>query len=332
MQRDLPARPNLDHLKKQAKDLLDAHQRGDEQALARIRTAVPSFATLSDEDLARAPFALHDAQSAVAREYGLKSWNELRDEVARRTADPPLSEELLRALMNRPFPEAVGAAMRDASARRSEAVAAAKTPIPRGLPLVAMRNALLVPRAFSPIHVGRPASKAAVEAALARKPATLAIFAQRAEETEDVDAASLHPVGCEAIVYAQIPDGDRAWVILEGVRWLSLDSIEWAPAGHPMARVKALHVERGDDAEVSALADGLRVRARPLASALPGGSQIVAMIDALDAEPLADLVVANLPVPVAEKARYASAPKLTERLLIATAWTEALAAASNAPR
>ncbi len=332
MRRDLPTHPSLEHLKKQAKDLLDAHQRSDKEGLSRIRAAVPAFAAMTDDEVARADFALHDAQSAIAREYGLKSWNELRGEVAARTADSLPSEELLKALWNLPVPETVGVALRDASARRSEARAAAKAPLAEGLPLLAMRNALIVPRALSPIHVGRAASKAAIEAALARSPPTMAVFAQHAEETEDVDAASLHPVGCEAIVYARVPDGERAWVVLEGLRWIALDSIGVAPAGYAIARATAVQIEPGDHAEVSALAEGLRVLARPLAGALPGGSRLVAMIDALEGEPLADLVVANLPVAVAEKARYAAEPRLAERLRIVTALTEALAGASGGPR
>ena len=330
MRRELPTRPSLDHLKKQAKDLLDAHQRADAEALARIRAAVPSFAGMGDAELARAPFALHDAQSAIAREYGAKSWSELREEVASRLAGQPLPEELMRALLNLPFPEAVGMALRDAWARRPEGVAAAKLPLPDTLPLVAMRDALLTPGALAPICVGRASSKAAIDEALARKPATLAIFTQHAPETEDVDAASLYPIGIEAIVYARIPDGERAWVVLEGVRWIALESIEAASSRHPIARVKAVHLVPGDAAEVSALAAALREQARPLAVALPGGSRIVAMLDDLEAGPLADLVIANLPVAVAEKARYAAEPKLTERLRIARTLTEALAASGGA--
>jgi Lon protease-like protein len=332
MRRDLPTRPSLDHLKKQAKDLLDAHRKRDPQALARIRAAVPSFATMSDDDLARAPFALHDAQSAIAREYGLKSWSELRDEVASRVEGQPPSEELMKALLNLPYPEAVGAAMKDAWSRRPEATAAAKLPLAGELPLVAMRNALFTPGTFSPIHVGRAASIGAVAAALARRPPTVALFAQRAQETEDVNAESVHPVGCEAIVYAQIPDSEWAWVVLEGIRWIALDSIEPASSGYQVARVTAVRIEPGDDAEASALADSLRLRTRPLASALPGGEQIVALLDSLAPDALADLVIANLPVAVGEKARYASEPRLVERLRIATALTEGLAAASSAPR
>lgn len=332
MRRDLPTRPSLDHLKKQAKDLLDGHQRGDEEALSRIRGAVPAFARMTDEELARAPFALHDAQSAIAREYGHKSWNELREEVAARIANQPPSEELMKALLNLPFPETVSTALKENWSRRPEAAVVAKGPLPGVLPLIAMRNALFTPGAFAPIHVSRASSIAAALAALARTPATLALFSQRAEETETVDAAALHPVGCEALVYAQIPDGERTWVILEGVRWIELASLEAGPAGSQVARIRAVHIEPGDAAEVDTLAEALRARARPLASALPGGQRIAAMLDELEAGPLADLIIANLPVPVAEKARYASEPRLAERLRIATALTQALAASGEAPR
>jgi ankyrin repeat protein len=70
----LPPRPNLDQLKRQAKDLLQSGER------TRFRT-LPAFASASDETLARAPLALHDAQSVIAREYGFDSWNALREQV-----------------------------------------------------------------------------------------------------------------------------------------------------------------------------------------------------------------------------------------------------------
>jgi hypothetical protein len=55
------------------------------------------------------------------------------------------------------------------------------------------------------------------------------------------------------------------------------------------------------------------------------------MLDDLEAGPLADLVIANLPVDVADKARYAAEPKLAERLRIARALTEGVAQASPRP-
>src|SRR6185295_7833042 len=103
---------------------------------------------------------------------------------------------------------------------------------PAALPLVAVRNALIVPGATAPIHVGRAASAAAVAAALAASPPLLAVFAQRSAETEDVTAEALHHVGCEVLVHARIQDGEqRAWVVLEGIRWIALEALEQAPAG-----------------------------------------------------------------------------------------------------
>jgi ankyrin repeat protein len=78
--RQLPERPNLDQLKRQAKDLLHSARARDHAALARFRI-LPSFARRPDGDLERAPVALHDAQSVVAREYGFDSWNALRERV-----------------------------------------------------------------------------------------------------------------------------------------------------------------------------------------------------------------------------------------------------------
>ncbi|MGH7627355.1 MAG: ankyrin repeat domain-containing protein [Gemmatimonadaceae bacterium] len=84
--RQLPARPSLEQLKRQAKELLHAAQSGDSSALARLR-ALPAFATATDTALARAPLALHDAQSVIAREHGFDSWNTLRERVEELTLE-----------------------------------------------------------------------------------------------------------------------------------------------------------------------------------------------------------------------------------------------------
>lgn len=77
--KQLPERPNLEQLKRQAKDLLHAVRQRVPVALERAR-ALPAFASQSDDAVARA-FALHDAQSLVAREHGFDSWNGLREHV-----------------------------------------------------------------------------------------------------------------------------------------------------------------------------------------------------------------------------------------------------------
>jgi hypothetical protein len=80
----LPDRPNLEHLKKQAKSLLHAAEAHDPAALKRF-AALPAFSGTAAGALGARDLALHDAQSVIAREHGFASWNALREEVEART-------------------------------------------------------------------------------------------------------------------------------------------------------------------------------------------------------------------------------------------------------
>lgn len=82
----LPDRPSLDHLKKQAKDLLALYRSGEPEALTRLRDNLPAARGKDDEAIAALGLRLHDAQSCIAREYGFKSWAELSGFVAARNA------------------------------------------------------------------------------------------------------------------------------------------------------------------------------------------------------------------------------------------------------
>ncbi len=73
----LPERANLEQLKKQAKSLLRAAREKDPDALQRFRI-LPAVNRAEPD---ASGLALHDAQSVIAREYGFKSWNEMRDHV-----------------------------------------------------------------------------------------------------------------------------------------------------------------------------------------------------------------------------------------------------------
>ena len=66
----LPEKPNLDHLRQQAKDLL-----------AKIRASHPET-------------PLATAQTLLGRQYGLRTWPKLKAEVERRRERPSISEEL----------------------------------------------------------------------------------------------------------------------------------------------------------------------------------------------------------------------------------------------
>lgn len=69
---ELPLRPSLDHLKRQAKDLLASARNGDATALERLQAIRPRR---------EPPFALHDAQLTLAHEYGFPSWPRLNERV-----------------------------------------------------------------------------------------------------------------------------------------------------------------------------------------------------------------------------------------------------------
>lgn len=76
--RRLPAHPNFDQLKHQAKDFVRAHDEGDLAALQRIREFHPRFHKAADSLIHQSTFSLSDAQLALAREYGFGSWQRLK--------------------------------------------------------------------------------------------------------------------------------------------------------------------------------------------------------------------------------------------------------------
>jgi ankyrin repeat protein len=82
----IPARPDLGHLKKQAKALLASYRSGDPAALSRFRDALPAAARKDDAAIAALGLRLHDAQSCLAREYGFVSWVDLQGFVLARIA------------------------------------------------------------------------------------------------------------------------------------------------------------------------------------------------------------------------------------------------------
>jgi hypothetical protein len=73
--RDLPARPSLDSLRKQAKRLARDAAAGNGEAIARINAQLPR---------ASLPLSNRDAQLVIAREYGFAGWSDLTAEVEKR--------------------------------------------------------------------------------------------------------------------------------------------------------------------------------------------------------------------------------------------------------
>lgn len=78
--RSLPAVPNLEQQKKQARELLKRARAHDPVAVARVHAFHPRFAKQSGGRAGWTPreLALHDAQLVLAREYGFPSWPRLK--------------------------------------------------------------------------------------------------------------------------------------------------------------------------------------------------------------------------------------------------------------
>jgi ankyrin repeat protein len=79
--RQLPARPNLEHLKKQARKLLREFLQDDPAAVGRFREAANALPAGSAPKLA-------DALHVIAREYGFDSWPKLKARVETLSEDP----------------------------------------------------------------------------------------------------------------------------------------------------------------------------------------------------------------------------------------------------
>ena len=83
MKRQLPARPNLEHLRAQARSLLANLREGDPDAVRTFKKHLPEAGDLSAEQIRQRGFRLADAQAAIARKSGFAAWPGLARHVER---------------------------------------------------------------------------------------------------------------------------------------------------------------------------------------------------------------------------------------------------------
>ena len=125
MNRSLPTRklrehPDLDQLRRQAKELLEAFSAGDTSAVAEVNAHY--------HDTSPFTFALHDAQLVLARAYGSDSWPKLRAFVdgvtVKRFEEAARNGDIaqLRAMLKQRSELVNSAALRHAVLRRDDAI------------------------------------------------------------------------------------------------------------------------------------------------------------------------------------------------------------------
>ena len=76
-----PSKPDLNHLKFQARDLLKGHAAHDRGVAQRIREFHSRLRAATDVEIFATALKLSDAQFMIAREYGFKSWARLKAHV-----------------------------------------------------------------------------------------------------------------------------------------------------------------------------------------------------------------------------------------------------------
>ncbi len=137
------------------------------------------------------------------------------------------------------------------------------------LPLLPIKNSALFPYLLMPLAVGRPNSRAAVEAALASEEKTLLVIAQRDASVEEPGQNDLYTIGTRAVIKKMARSEEAFELILQGVERVVLVRLEQTTP-YLKAAVRPLPLPDDNGTEVEALHRAiLELAARVLALAQP---------------------------------------------------------------
>jgi ATP-dependent Lon protease len=132
-------------------------------------------------------------------------------------------------------------------------VAAVADPPVWTLPVLPLKNTVLLPYMFMPLSVGRPHSLAAVEAVLASEDKTLLIIAQRDQSVDQpVTADQLYTIGTRAVVKKMVRGEQAVELLVQGQERASLlQLLQVEP--YLQGRAQALPFPSDKGSEVEAL-------------------------------------------------------------------------------
>ncbi len=94
------------------------------------------------------------------------------------------------------------------------------------LPVLPLKTSALFPYAFMPLTVGRPASVAAVEAALATEEKVLAVIAQKSPDVEAPTMDDLYGVGTKAVIKRMAQGEGMIQLLVQGTERLAVHQAE----------------------------------------------------------------------------------------------------------
>jgi ATP-dependent Lon protease len=183
------------------------------------------------------------------------------------------------------------------------------------LPVLPIRNTVLMPNIVVPLMVGREYSMKAIDEAMS-KGRSVFVVTQLDENTEDPGPEDVYGVGVEGVIdrHLKMPDGTTS-VLIRGQR--RLRSIEYTlQAPFLRARVEAVHEEAELTLALEALVRAVLAlfeKCIRLSHSLPDEAYITAMnID--NPGWLADFIVSSIEPPIAERQDILEAFHVEERM------------------
>ncbi|MFQ5352806.1 MAG: LON peptidase substrate-binding domain-containing protein, partial [Candidatus Binatia bacterium] len=174
--------------------------------------------------------------------------------------------------------------------------------VARELPVLPLRGVAVFPSAVVPLLISRDSSLALVEEALLGD-RVIALNAQRAAEIDDPGPSDVYPRGCAGRILKMLkyPDGSIR-ILVQGVRRLELGEFLQVK---PYLRATVTLLQDRDDSGVEVAAMKTRAlqsfaRLVELTPYIPDELQVVA-VNIRSPGKVADLIAANLNLPVEEK-------------------------------
>ncbi|HEU4384571.1 MAG TPA: endopeptidase La [Anaeromyxobacteraceae bacterium] len=191
-----------------------------------------------------------------------------------------------------------------------------KEDIPQVLPILPLRNSVFFPGGVLPLAVGRQKTIALIKDAV-RDEQVIGVVTQRRAEEEDPGAADLYTVGTVARIVKLLKMGeDNYSLVVQGLaRVRVLDLVQESP--YLKARIEAVEDKTPvDDVEVEALAINLKKLAREVIELMPElPAAATELVDSITHPGhLADLIAANVDVPIEEKQQVLETIDLKARM------------------
>ncbi|MDD9971164.1 MAG: LON peptidase substrate-binding domain-containing protein [Myxococcales bacterium] len=284
----LSAAANLEHLKKQAKELRVAIEQAEPEAMALVARHL-------HPDKHEGASSLTQAQHILARQYGFDSWPKLKAHLEARAAARARIEQIAASVWSRPervLKERGG--LVDPVAKRT-ALEACQT---SDVPLLTVRDFVLFPGTAAPLSVLRPRSLALVDALQASGEALVGVFCQHDPAIHEPGQQDLQAVGVLAQVEEIVPvPGEATTLFVVGLARVSLQQFTQTEP-YARARVAALN-EQATDGQLHGLTADLRDCARQIVSLMPGApANAQTILDRItDPRELADAIAVNLDAP-----------------------------------